>query len=435
MNDFDVTIQKIHNDSLELSNGVGLVAPLGIKDNGEIEYTDYSRINNMIICGTTGSGKTTFVRTLIASLCSISQPTNVKFCIFDSRKSDYMEFRAIPNLLIPIIHNSRRCCGMISWALSEAEKREALLRDTLVEINFPEIFIILDDYAELAKEPEAEATLCKLLQIAHRVNIHIILVTSIALARIISTELKVHIPHRIAFFLPERRNSQVVIDQNGAEALDMPGQFIAKFYSNANTYRSIELLDSETQKVYNQYKSENLYDEDVIKEIESKCITVATKTSFDYINPIDSEDAMYYKAVETVIEAGMASTTLLQRKLKLGYARAARLIDEMSEKGIIGPFEGSMPRKVLITKEQFVNGDFTPAEKDALITQTETINSNSQLVENTYFVEAQIPNAEKQQKPDRNALYRSLGLCQYCGGKFKGLFTTKCSVCGQPKNY
>ena len=250
MSNENITIQKIYNESPAISNGEGLVAPLGMKENGEIEYVDYSKINHLIICGTSGSGKTTFVRTLLTSLMSVSSPDNVQFCIFDSKHIDYTDFNGMPSLLIPVATDSRKCSGMIGWVSMEAEKRQKLLADDPSDINtLPEMFIILDDYAEIAQDTYSQENLYKLLQIAHKVKIHIIIVTSIALAKVISTELKVNIPHRISFFLPEKRNSQVVIDQNGAEALECPGEFIAKFYSKAETFHVIELSDLEIKKL------------------------------------------------------------------------------------------------------------------------------------------------------------------------------------------
>ena len=253
MNNENITIKKIYEECLAIGNGEELIAPLGIKENGEIEYVDYSKINNLIVCGTSGSGKTTFVRTLLTSLMSVRSPEKVKFAIFDSKCVDYTDLNGMPSLLMPIIHESRKCSGMIGWVSMEAEKRQKLFADDPSNINtLPEIFIVIDDYAEIVKDLYTQENLYKLLQIAHKVKIHIIIVTSIALAKVISTELKVNIPHRISFFLPEKRNSQVVIDQNGAEALECPGEFIAKFYSKAETFHAIELSDLEIQKILKQ---------------------------------------------------------------------------------------------------------------------------------------------------------------------------------------
>ena len=156
--------------------------------------------NVLSIIGSSGSGKTTFVRTLLTSLMAISSPENIRFCIFDSKYADYTDFNGIPFLCVPIIHDSRKSLGMIYWALCEAQRRQKLLADDTDNIDdFPDLFIVLDDYAEITQHPEAQETLYNLLQIAHRVKMHIIIVTSIALAKIISTELKVNIPHRISF--------------------------------------------------------------------------------------------------------------------------------------------------------------------------------------------------------------------------------------------
>lgn len=253
MSNENISIQKIYEECLAISNGGGLIAPLGIKENNEIEYVDYSKINHLIICGSSRSGKTTFVRTLLASLMTTNSPDNIRFAIFDSKSIDYIDFDKVPFLLMPIMHESRKCSGIISWVLDETKKRKNLLVDGSDKISdLPEMFIILDDYAEIAQDTYAQENMYELLQIAHRVKIHIIIVTSIALAKVVSTELKINIPHRISFFLPEKRNSQVVIDQNGAEALECPGEFIAKFYSKAETFHVIELSDLEIQKILKQ---------------------------------------------------------------------------------------------------------------------------------------------------------------------------------------
>ena len=246
MNNIKNLIRKITEETI-LSCGNGIIAPLGIRNN-EIECVDFSIIDNLIICGTVGSGKTTFVRTLMASLISTNKPEKIKFCLFNSKKTDYIEFSNVPHLIMPVISDAKKCIGMMLYVLSEAQKREQAINEKGEDVDVPEIFLVLDDYANVSKEPNVQETLCDLLKIAHRVKVHVIIVTSIALARIISTELKVLVPHRISFFLPEKVNSRVVIDQNGAETLEMPGEFISKFHGKVRKYRSIELSNSEIKQ-------------------------------------------------------------------------------------------------------------------------------------------------------------------------------------------
>lgn len=342
MHNENITIQKIFKESLAISNGERLIAPLGIKENGEIEYVDYSKINHLIVCGTSGSGKTTFVRTLLASLMSVSSPDSVKFCIFDSKHIDYTDLNGMPFLLLPVTTDSKKCSSLISWVTYEAERRQKFFADARNTDESPDIFVVLDDYAEIPQHQDTQGSLYKLLQIAHRVKIHVIIVTSIALATIVSTELKVNIPHRISFFLPERRNSQVVIDQDGAETLEFPGEFIAKFYNKTKTLRSIELTDSEIKEFFDTAKVETNYSEDILCEIERQA-SIQKKT-FD----IEELDSLYNDAIQIVLKTGVVSASLLQRNLKIGYARATRIIDQMEEKGIIGPSDGTAPHKVLI---------------------------------------------------------------------------------------
>jgi S-DNA-T family DNA segregation ATPase FtsK/SpoIIIE len=241
-------------------------------------------------------------------------------------RTDYLEFSNVPNLIMPIIKDIPKCNGMLFWVLSEAQRRNALLNETATDLKLPEIFVILDDYAQVARDKEVQKTLYELLQINHRVKIHIIIVTSISLAKIISTELKVHIPHRITFFLPEKRNSKVVIDQHGAETLRVPSQFIAKFYSEAKVYDSVELSDSDIKEACNISAN---------KPCEHNIAT----NNVIIQNSSYSEDELYHIAVLTVIETGGASTSILQRKLRIGYDRASKLLDRMFKNGIIGPYE------------------------------------------------------------------------------------------------
>ena len=383
----NITIQRIFEESLAINDGKGLIAPLGIKETGEIEYVDYTKINHLIVCGTSGSGKTTFVRTLLASLMATSSPEKVKFAIFDSKCVDYRDFNGMPFLLVPVVTDNRKCSGMIGWAFSEANRRQKFFADVggidkFTEMvaehpdeyeEIPDIFIVLDDYAEIVQDPYTQESLYKLLQIAHRVKIHIVIVTSIALAKVISTELKVNIPHRISFFLPERRNSQVVIDQDGAETLECPGEFIAKFYSKTKTFNAIELSDSDIKKFFCFIKSGEQCDEHIFKQIVDNWNLEISESDIEYKNDVideiekqasiekqtlhfeesdDFPDSIYNDAVQVVLEAGLASTSLLQRRLKLGYSRAERIINAMEKNGVVGPCEGAKPRKVLINQEQ-----------------------------------------------------------------------------------
>ena len=333
----NITIQQIVQENSKFSNGV--MAPLGIKNN-QIEYIDYSQVNNLLVCGTTGSGKTTFVRTLIASLIATNQPESVQLCLFDSKRTDYTEFSSIPHLIMPILHDGKRCQGMLSWVLSEAERRYTLLSENISELNCPDIFVVIDDYAQIVQEPNIQKTLYDILQIAPRVKIHIIIVTAITLAKIISTEIKVNIPYRISFFLPERRNSQVVLDENGAEVLEAPGQFIAKFYSKSAIYNSIELSNDDINKA--------------CQIIEKKNNSTMDTNNLNNGISISSNDELYRAAVMAILDAGEVSTTIIQKKLMIGYPRASKLLDEMTSNGVITPFIGSKPREILITKEQFL---------------------------------------------------------------------------------
>lgn len=340
---FEIFGNKNYSD--KISN---FVVPFGKEENGDIVYQDLSQISHMLISGTTGSGKTAFIQSIMTSLM-LSVPTgNVKFIIYDSKQIDYMFFQGIPQLLVPILTDSKKAMGAINWALSEANNRIKLFTESTNYINeLPHIFIILDDYSSIASCDDIEC-LVNLLNIGRQTNIHCILSTSTPTSSNVSTETKANIPCRIAFHTTQKSISRMIIDENGAELLQIPGEMIFKGQNQLIRCTSFYIADEEIKRIVMEIKCilEAVYDQDIIEFITKNEIDKIVDSSCNIMS--DIPDELFEKAIAFVVDAGQASVAMLQRKLKIGYQIAARLIDQMEEQHIIGPYDGTNPRKILI---------------------------------------------------------------------------------------
>ena len=315
---------------------------------------------------------------MIMSLLYNATPDEVKLIMIDPKKVEFTVYKSIPHLLIPVVADPRKAAGALSWAVAEMDKRYALFADNGVRNlqgyntyaigkglpKIPQIVIIIDELSDLmmAASNEVEDSICRLAQKARAAGMHLIVATQRPSVDVITGLIKANIPSRIAFAVKSQIDSRTIIDTQGAEKLLGNGDMLycpvglSKPVRVQGCYVSDEEIERVIEFVTSQ--GEVKYDDSVIQEIEIKAAQNGKKKSggeVDVEAPSTNgyDDEMTEKAIEVVIESGMASTTLLQRKLKLGYARAARIVDELSEKGIIGPFEGAKPRKVLITKQQW----------------------------------------------------------------------------------
>lgn len=364
-----------------------LIVPLGVTENEEIVFKDFSKIPHILISGTTGSGKTTFIQSLISAITLQYSHEKVKFLIFDSKMVDYGIFNSSANLLVPVIINQGKVAGALGWLNSEVNHRIKMKQEGCSLNEEPEIFLIIDDYSDLSNNESVINELFNLLKTGRLVKIHCIISTSTPTAKIISTELKENIPCRIAFKTVSKTASRMILDENGAETLKIPGEIIFKgqnqnikcqcLYVKENEISAIlkalnkkdpeiDSLGKMAQELFSGEKN-NSYEKSLIDAIE-KNNYIEKNTALN--KNISDEDPMLNDAIKVVIKNGMASTSILQRNLKLGYARAARLIDIMEERGIVGPYEGSKPREVLITKEQFASKNRTvntAIEKDEIV--------------------------------------------------------------------
>lgn len=373
-----VTLREILESPSFQNSKSRLNVALGRDIQGEATCADLAKMPHLLVAGTTGSGKSVCLNTMIVSLLYNAKPDEVKLIMIDPKKVEFTVYRSIPHLLVPVVADPRKAAGALSWAVAEMDKRYALFAEKGVRNlqgynnyalseglpKMPQIVIIIDELSDLmmAASNEVEDSICRLAQKARAAGMHLIVATQRPSVDVITGLIKANIPSRIAFAVKSQIDSRTIIDTQGAEKLLGNGDML---YCPVGLSKPVRVQgsyvsDDEIERVIDFVTSQGevKYDDAVMQEIELKAAQDGKKkaSAVDTDNVGsggDYDDEMFPKAVEVVVEAGMASTTLLQRKLKLGYARAARIVDELSEKGIIGPFEGSKPRKVLITKEQW----------------------------------------------------------------------------------
>ena len=374
-----VTLREILESPSFQNSKSRLNVALGRDIQGEATCADLAKMPHLLVAGTTGSGKSVCLNTMIVSLLYNAKPDEVKLIMIDPKKVEFTVYRSIPHLLVPVVADPRKAAGALSWAVAEMDKRYALFADNGVRNlqgynnyalaeglpKMPQIVIIIDELSDLmmAASNEVEDSICRLAQKARAAGMHLIVATQRPSVDVITGLIKANIPSRIAFAVKSQIDSRTIIDTQGAEKLLGNGDMLycpvglSKPVRVQGSYVSDEEIERVIDFVTSQ--GEVKYDDAVMQEIELKAAQDGKKKAGAGVETDNVgagggyDDEMFPKAVEVVVEAGMASTTLLQRKLKLGYARAARIVDELSEKGIIGPFEGSKPRKVLITKEQW----------------------------------------------------------------------------------
>ena len=352
---------------------------LGKDITGNTICADIAKMPHLLIAGTTGSGKSVCLNAMIVSILYNSNPDEVKLLMIDPKQVEFTIYNGIPHLLVPVVSDPRKAAGALGWAVTEMLQRykmfsENAVRDIkgfnkLAETNesltpMPHIVIFIDELSDLmmAAPNEVEDSICRLAQMARAAGMHLVIATQRPSVNVITGIIKANIPSRIALSVSSQVDSRTIIDTAGAEKLLGYGDML---FSPVGVSKPVRvqgcfLSDEEVENVVKFIKTqgeEKQYDEEVMKEIERQAVIEKKPSASSSSSDGDSGeggDEMIPKAIEVVVEAQMASTTLLQRKLKLGYARAARIIDELEQRQIVGPFEGSKPRKVLISKQQWM---------------------------------------------------------------------------------
>ena len=368
-----------------------LSVALGKDIAGNCTYADIAKMPHLLVCGTTGSGKSVCLNTMIVSILFNATPDEVKLLMIDPKQVEFTVYNGIPHLLVPVVSDPRKASGALAWAVGEMLQRYKIFSennvrdiggynsicDSLGKPKLPQIVLFIDELSDLmmAAPHEVEDSICRLAQMARAAGMHLVIATQRPSVDVITGLIKANIPSRLSLKTSSQIDSRTIIDSAGAEKLLGNGDMLFYPVGIAKPLRiqGCYLSDKEVERVVDflkaQEKSE--YDEDVIQEIERQAAMEKKKNGGTAEISSDSDggdtDEMLPKAIEVVVESQMASTTLLQRKLKLGYARAARIVDELEERGIVGPYEGSKPRKVLITKQQWyemnamASGGNTPA--------------------------------------------------------------------------
>lgn len=337
-----------------------------------------SRLPHMLIAGTTGSGKSVCMNSIIISLLYKASPDDVKLIMVDPKMVELGIYNGIPHLLIPVVTDPKKAAGSLQWAVSEMMRRykamsDAGVRDlesynSIVESQetdarkLPQVVVIIDELADLmlVAAKEVEESICRIAQMGRAAGIHLIIATQRPSADVITGLMKANIPSRIAFSVASAMESRIILDTQGAEKLVGKGDMLYAPIGNGKPKRvqGCFVSDPEVEAVATYVKDnfKTNYDQEVIEEIERKAMQTGNKSGAADVEPNSDEtayDELLPAAVDVFLEIGQASVSMLQRRLKLGYSRAARIVDQMEEQGIVGPFQGSKPREILVTKEQW----------------------------------------------------------------------------------
>lgn len=357
-----------------------LTVALGRDIAGNIAVADLGKMPHLLIAGATGSGKSVCINSMIISLLYKSTPEEVRFLMIDPKVVELGIYNGIPQLLVPVVTDPRKAAGALSWAVTEMLKRyktfaENNVRD-LSAYNriaqagkagengeplqpMPRIVIIIDELADLmmAAPNEVEDSICRLAQMARAAGMHLLIATQRPSVDVITGIIKANIPSRIAFAVSSQVDSRTILDMGGAEKLLGRGDMLFSPVGSQKPTRvqGCFVSDSEIESVVNFVKKtqEADYNDNIAQEIEKNAVADKNSSGGTDAGGEDS-DPMMPEAIQCVVEAGQASTSLLQRRLRLGYARAGRLVDQMEQMGIVGPHEGSKPRQVLITYQQWL---------------------------------------------------------------------------------
>ena len=368
-------------DSGEFSNAKSKTSvALGKSIDGNCVVGNIAKMPHLLIAGTTGSGKSVCMNSIIISLLYKAGPEDIKLIMVDPKMVELGIYNGIPQLLIPVVTDPKKAAGSLQWAVTEMLRRYKMMSDMGVRDlesynslviqeeggqKLPSIVVIIDELADLmmVAAKEVEDSICRIAQMGRAAGMHLIIATQRPSANVITGLMKANIPSRIAFSVASAMESRIILDTMGAEKLVGKGDMLYAPIGSGKPLRvqGCFVTDGEVEAVAEYVKDNYVsdYNQEVLEEIEKKAQQTGKKpgaaTAADP-EPSSEElegDEMLPAAVDVILETGQASVSMLQRRLKLGYARAARIVDEMEEKGIVGPFQGSKPRAILITKEQW----------------------------------------------------------------------------------
>ena len=369
--------EVIDSDAFGSAKSKSSVA-LGKSIDGACVVGNIGKMPHLLIAGTTGSGKSVCMNSIIISLLYKAGPEDIKLIMVDPKMVELGIYNGIPQLLIPVVTDPKKAAGSRQWAVTEMLRRYKAMSDLGVRElesynsivtaeedghKLPTIVVIIDELADLmmVAAKEVEDSICRIAQMGRAAGMHLIIATQRPSANVITGLMKANIPSRIAFSVASAMDSRIILDTMGAEKLVGKGDMLYAPIGSGKPLRvqGCFVTDGEVEAVAEYVKEHYMadYSQEVLEEIEKKAQQNGKKpASVAEPEPSDEElegDEMLPAAVDVILETGQASVSMLQRRLKLGYARAARIVDEMEEKGIVGPFQGSKPRAILITKEQW----------------------------------------------------------------------------------
>ncbi len=355
-----------------------LATVLGKDISGHSVTCNITKMPHLLIAGTTGSGKSVCVNSLIMSILMKSTPDDVRLIMVDPKQVEFMMYNGIPHLLIPVVTEPKKAAGALAWAVTEMERRYTLFSENNVRNidgyndiaknddeleHMPHIVIFIDELADLmmASPKDVEDSIVRLAQKARAAGMHLVIATQKPTVQVVTGLIKGNIPSRIALLVSSNIDSRVILDASGAEKLLGKGDML---YMPVGVQKPIRLQgcyvsDDEVERVAEfitqTFRAE--YDEGIMAEIERQAEIVSSSDKNSISESDDGgdhdHDDKLDDAIEFVVTAGQASTSALQRHLKLGYGRAARIIDTMEKMGVVGPYEGSKPRQVLMTKQEW----------------------------------------------------------------------------------
>ena len=364
-----VTMREVLESDEFKNHPSKLAVALGKDISGAPVILDLAKMPHLLIAGQTGSGKSVCVNSIIASIMYKANPNEVKLLLVDPKVVELSVYNGIPHLDTPVVTKAKKAAGALSWAVTEMMMRYDMFAEAKVrEIKgynsyakqnnlptMPQVVIIIDELADLmmAAPSEVEDSICRLAQLARAAGMHLVIATQRPSVNVITGTIKANIPSRIAFATSNAIDSRTILDSSGAEKLLGRGDML---YHPTGASKPVRvqgafLSDAERDAVIDFVKSNCTasYDPNILEHIERESVTEKEKAE-----PTSDSDELLPKAIDIVMELGQASTSMLQRKMSIGFARAGRIMDQMEQRGIVGPSQGSKPREIMLTREQYM---------------------------------------------------------------------------------
>jgi S-DNA-T family DNA segregation ATPase FtsK/SpoIIIE len=334
---------------------------MGVTINGDPLVVGLEDLPHLLVAGTTGSGKSVFVNSCIIGLCSMRRPDELKMVLVDPKRVEMASYEKLPHILTPPVTDPKKAVHVLGWAIREMEQRysrfaEGRVRNlasyneiVLPKDRLPHIVIVVDELADLmmTAAKEVEEYICRLAQMARATGIHLILATQRPSVNVITGLIKANVPARVAFTLPSMMDSRTIIDSGGAEKLLGRGDMLFLSTQNPKPLRvQSPWIDERSVTRWIEYLV-NMFGEPIYTDIDDQ-----GDAPMGFEEPGGFDDALLDEAVKVVTSTGMASTSGLQRRLRIGFTRAGRLVDMMEKAGIVGPADGARPREILVDEDE-----------------------------------------------------------------------------------